>query len=180
VTLAGANFTGATSVQFGKASATFTVVSDTQINAQVPSGASTYPLTVTTPNGSALSIQPFETGPALTTVYGFCPSLFPYCPDGVLPNSLILGADGNFYGTTDWNTFVSTAFRITPGGAVTTLAANLFYPNRLFQASNSNIYGTTQNGGYLLAPTACNPDPETAAGCGTIFQFTATGTYTQL
>ncbi|MGA2589320.1 MAG: choice-of-anchor tandem repeat GloVer-containing protein [Bryobacteraceae bacterium] len=183
VTIAGANFTGATSVQFGNASATFTVVSDTQITAQVPSGASTYPLTVTTPNGSALSIQSFEIGPPLTTVYGFCPgnpSSFPYCADGVLPNSLILGADGNFYGTTDWNTLVSTAFRVTPGGALTTLAANLFYPNRLFQAGNGNIYGTSQQGGYLQAPTACNTDPEGATGCGTILQFTPTGTYTQL
>ena len=181
VTLTGANFTGATSVQFGNASAAFTVVSDAQINAQVPSGASTYPITVTTPNGSALSIPPFEIGPPLTTVYGFCPSSpFPYCPDGVNPNSLILGADGNFYGTTDWSIPNSTAFRITPAGALTTLATSLYYPNRLLQASNGNIYGTSQQGGYLVGFTKCNPDPEGASGCGTIFQFTPSGTYTQL
>ena len=181
VTLTGANFTGATSVQFGEASAAFRVVSDSQLDAQVPSGARTYPITVTTPNGSALSIPPFEIGPPLTTVYGFCPSSpFPYCPDGVNPNSLVLGADGNFYGTTDWSIPNSTAFRITPAGALTTLAGSLYYPNRLFQASNGNIYGTSQQGGYLVGLTKCNPDPESASGCGTIFQFTPSGTYTQL
>jgi uncharacterized repeat protein (TIGR03803 family) len=186
VTLAGANLTGATSVQFGTASAAFTVVSDSQINAEVPSVAGRYPLTVTTPNGSAVSIPPFEIGPPLSTIYGFCPSSpspFPYCPDGVNPNSLTRGSDGNFYGTTDWSIPNSTAFRITPGGTLTTLttlATSLYYPNRLFQASNGNIYGTSQQGGYFNAPTACNPDPEGASGCGAIFQFTPGGTYTQL
>jgi uncharacterized repeat protein (TIGR03803 family) len=183
VILTGANFTGTTSVQFGKVSATFTAVSDTQINAQVPNGTNAYPITVTTPNGAAVSIPPFEAGPTLSTLYDFCPanpSTFPYCPDGVSANSLILGADGNFYGTTNWSIPNSTAFRITPSGALTTLAANLSYPNALFQASNGNIYGTSQQGGYLTGLTECNSDPEGASGCGTIFQFSPNGTYTQL
>ena len=138
VTITGANFTGATSVQVGAAAAKFTVMSDTQINAQVPSGAGRYPLIVTTPDGSAVSVPPFETGLPLTTIYGFCPSSpFPNCPDGVNPNSLILGADGNFY-------------------------------------------GTSQQGGYFTAPTVCNPDPDGAKGCGTIFKLTPSGTFTQL
>jgi uncharacterized repeat protein (TIGR03803 family) len=181
VTLTGGNLTGATSVQFGKVDAAFTPVSDTQINVQVPSGAGTYPLIVTTPNGSAVSIPPFETGPPLTTLYGFCPgSPFPYCPDGVNPNSLILGADGNFYGTTDWSVPNSTVFRINSGGLLTTLGTNLSYPNKLFQASNGNIYGTSQQGGYLESPTVCNPDPEGASGCGTLFKIAPSGTITQL
>jgi uncharacterized repeat protein (TIGR03803 family) len=181
VTLTGANFNGATSVQFGTADAAFTVVSATQINAQVPTGAGTYPLIVTTPNGSAVSIPPFETGPPLTTLYSFCPSSpFPSCPDGVNPNSLILGADGNFYGTTDWSAPNSTIFRITSSGALTTLASYLYYPNQLFQASNGNFYGTSQQGGYFEAPTLCNPDPDSAGGCGTLFKLTPSGTYTQL
>jgi uncharacterized repeat protein (TIGR03803 family) len=181
VTITGTNFTGATSVQFGAPAAKFTVLSGTQINAEVPSGAGTYPLIVTTPDGSAVSVPPFETGLPLTTIYGFCPgSPFPNCPDGVNPNSLILGADGNFYGTTDWSVPNSTAFRITPGGTITTFAANLSYPNQLFQASDGNFYGTSQEGGYFTAPTACNPDPDGASGCGTIFKLTSGGTFTQL
>jgi len=181
VTLTGTNLTGATNVQFGKADAAFTVVSDTQIDAQVPPGADRYPIIVTTPNGNAISVPPFEIGPPLTTLYGFCPSSpFPYCPDGVNPNSLILGADGNFYGTTDWSFPNSTVFRITPAGALSTLDTNLYYPNQLFQASNGNIYGTSQQGGYFTSPTLCNPDPEGASGCGALFKIAPNGTLTQL
>lgn len=181
VTLTGTNLTGATNVQFGRADATFTVVSETQINAQVPSGAERYPIVVTTPNGNAISVPPFEIGPPLTTLYGFCASSpFPYCADGVSPNSLILGADGNFYGTTDWSVPNSTVFRITPAGALTTLGTNLYYPNQLFQASNGNIYGTSKQGGYFTSPTVCNPDPEGASGCGALFKIDPNGTLTQL
>ena len=181
VALAGTNFTGTTSVQFGKASAEFTVVSDTRINAEVPAGATMYPLTVTTPNGSAMSVPPFEIGPPLTTIYAFCPNgPFPNCPDGVTPNSLIMAADGNLYGTTDFNTIESTVFQLTPSGAITTLASNLYYPNQLFQAGNGNIYGTTYEGGYFKAPTVCNTEPETASGCGSIFRISPSGTYTEL
>jgi uncharacterized repeat protein (TIGR03803 family) len=159
------------------------VVSDTQIDATVPSGAGAYPLAVITANGIAVSIAPFEVGPPLTTIYGFCPfspSPFPNCPDGVNVNSLILGANGNLYGTTNFSGPESTVFQITPAGALTTLAANLWYPNRLFQSSNGNIYGTSQMGGYFTGGTACNPDPESAYGCGAIYQFTPSGTYSQL
>lgn len=54
VTLTGSGLTGATGVTFGTASATFTVVSDTQITAtSPPQSAGTVPVTVTTPSGNA-------------------------------------------------------------------------------------------------------------------------------
>src|SRR6185436_1151919 len=59
VTLNGTNFTGATSVRFNGALASFTVVSATLINTTVPAGATTGRITVTTPNGTATSATDF-------------------------------------------------------------------------------------------------------------------------
>jgi hypothetical protein len=61
ITLAGANFTGATQVRFnGTAAASFVVDSDSQIRAVVPSGATSGPLSVTAAGGTGASAASFE------------------------------------------------------------------------------------------------------------------------
>ncbi|MDZ7366953.1 MAG: discoidin domain-containing protein [candidate division KSB1 bacterium] len=60
VTIAGNFFTGATEVAFnGMAASNFTVVSNSQIRANVPTGASTGKITVTAPGGVATSASDF-------------------------------------------------------------------------------------------------------------------------
>lgn len=59
VTISGANFTGATAVKFNGTSASYTVNSASQITATVPSGATSGPISVTTPSGSATSSSSF-------------------------------------------------------------------------------------------------------------------------
>jgi hypothetical protein len=60
VTVTGSGFTGATSVSFGAFAATsFTVDSDTQITAVVPSGFAHAPIKVTTPSGTGKSATNF-------------------------------------------------------------------------------------------------------------------------
>ena len=63
VTITGTNFTGATAVAFGAVNAaTFAVVNATTITAQVPVGASTGKISVTTPQGTATSVADFFVG----------------------------------------------------------------------------------------------------------------------
>lgn len=73
---------------------------------------------------------------------------------------LFQGRDGNFYGTTvDGGPYENPggiAYRITPGGAETTLysfgasATDGTRPFTLLQASDGNLYGTTNSGGSAL------------------------------
>jgi uncharacterized repeat protein (TIGR03803 family) len=78
---------------------------------------------------------------------------------------LMQGSDGNFYGVT-----ISTAYRITPAGTLTTLfnlttgTGGPDYPNGIVQASDGSFYGTTFNGG---TSTNCSGE-----GCGIVFRFT--------
>ena len=53
VTITGSGFTGATEVDFGGASAHFTVDSDTEITVTSPPGSGTVHVTVVTPTGSS-------------------------------------------------------------------------------------------------------------------------------
>jgi len=60
VTILGTSLTGSTAVNFNGTPATFTVVSATEITAQVPSGATTGAVTVTTPSGTLSSNVAFR------------------------------------------------------------------------------------------------------------------------
>jgi hypothetical protein len=59
----GQGFTGTTSVSFNGTPATFTVASDTFLEATVPVGATTGYVTVTTPSGTLTSNVPFRVIP---------------------------------------------------------------------------------------------------------------------
>jgi hypothetical protein len=59
VTIPGTGLTRASAVRFNGASATFNVGSDTSLTAMVPSGATTGPISVTTPGGTATSRMSF-------------------------------------------------------------------------------------------------------------------------
>jgi uncharacterized repeat protein (TIGR03803 family) len=113
----------------------------------------------------------------LTTLHSFCS--LNLCTDGSAPylGALVQGADGDFYGSTPFGgtNHAGTIFKITPGGALTTLhtfdTTDGGGPNALVQGADGNFYGTTNYGG---TSEAC------PGGCGTVFTITPTGTLTTL
>jgi uncharacterized repeat protein (TIGR03803 family) len=129
-------------------------------------------------------------GGSLTTLYSFCAQ--PSCADGQAPvASLIQGADGNLYGTTNRGgtsaeclNGCGTVFKMTPQGKLTTLYSFCSQSNctdgsepyaALTQGTDGNFYGTTAQGG-AVGNGPCGG----FVGCGTIFKMTPTGVLTTL
>jgi uncharacterized repeat protein (TIGR03803 family) len=118
------------------------------------------------------------TGSVLTTLHTFA-----LTPDGADPlGALLLGSDGNLYGTTEYGGDIAgceipmgcgVVFKVTPGGSFTLLHAlatgeGLNPSAGLAQGSDGTLYGTTPNGGSNSACQAAN-------GCGTVFSIPSSG-----
>ena len=92
VTLAGTHFLGATDVRFNRVSAVeFEVVSGASIEAVVPPGATSGPISVVTPGGTAVSTEPFTVVPP-PTLTRFTPTTGPAGTRVTLTGTYFLGA----------------------------------------------------------------------------------------
>ena len=125
-------------------------------------------------NGTIYKIAPDGT---LTVLYAFSATDSNNVnADGAFPSgNLIVGSDGNFYGTTNYGGVngVGVLYRITPAGALATVYS--FTPANdnsdnfnggPVQGADGNFYGVTTVGG--------------ANGAGTIYQITPGGVLTTL
>jgi uncharacterized repeat protein (TIGR03803 family) len=115
---------------------------------------------------------------AFTSLYSFSASgTGSVTTNGAVPNALVLGSDGAFYGTTQQGGLgnAGTFFKFTVSGSFTQIysfnggapASNPITPNAaLVQGANGNFYGTSAFGG--------------SQGGGSIFEITNTGGVTVL
>ena len=98
---------------------------------------------------------------------------------GNIQPGLVMGSDGNIYGTTGGGgtNNVGTVFRISSSGTYTILYSfgdsptDGNGPEGLVEGYDSNFYGTTSQGG---TNTSC------VNGCGTVFRISPSGSYTSL
>ena len=121
VVLTGTNLTGATSVRFNGTSATFAVNGSTQITATAPSGATTGPIAVTTPGGTAASTGNF-TVIAAPTITSFAPTTGPAGTSVVITGTSLTGATAVNFNGSGAAYAVNSSTRITatvPPGATT-------------------------------------------------------------
>ena len=126
--------------------------------------------------GTVYRITPSGT---LTTLHSFCHQTA--CADGSYPNGgLVPATDGDLYGTTTFGGACAlpagcgTIFKITPGGALTTLYSFCSQSGctdgetpdaAMVQATDGNFYGTTNYGGAIVG--GCS----SGNGCGTVFSL---------
>jgi uncharacterized repeat protein (TIGR03803 family) len=151
----------------------------------------------TGPYGIGESVFNMSATGSITTVYPFCS--LPACADGSGPTGLVLGTDGNFYGTTSGGGANSTigcsgetaqscgtVFKLYPSGQLTTLYSFCSLANcadgsvpgsALVQGLDGNFYGSTRYGGTGTCP---NYDGFQPVGCGTLFKITPAGVLTTL
>jgi uncharacterized repeat protein (TIGR03803 family) len=127
-------------------------------------------------------IYRIATGGSFTVLYSF-PQLGEFNTSGLATNetganpraSLLLAADGNYYGTAYQGgaSGYGTVFRMTPAGSVSVVYSFGGTPRSggyplagLVQDASGALYGTTERGGHV--------------NTGSVFRLTTSGTYTLL
>ena len=125
-------------------------------------------------NSNSGTIFKMTLGGKLTTLYSFCPA-GGNCTDGQYPVGLVQASNGNFYGTTSNGGGVyngGTIFEISSAGKFKKLYTFCSRTNCVdgnyplsgpMQASNGNLYGTTNYGG--------------SQGTGAVYEITTAGVF---
>ena len=132
---------------------------------------------VTRPSPSyAGSVFKWQAG-IYTTLHDFVS--FPSSPEGYGPSTLMLGADGKFYGTTAYGGTGGAIFRVSSNGAFETLhsftgGGEGAFPNGpLVQTPDGAIFGTSSSGGAENAGTVFRMGPDLTVTVIHSFEFSA-------
>ncbi|GEM_PF-1074588 len=139
VTINGSNFTGASQVIFNGVAGTFSTISETEIRATVPAGASSGTISVITSGGTATSAGDFTvTPPPPPAVDSFSPSRGP-------AGTPVTVTGNNFLGATE------VAFNGAPGTSLTVLSNTQVRASVPTGATTGPIRVTTPGGEVTTA-----------------------------
>jgi hypothetical protein len=111
IEILGNGLTGTTKVMFGSGSASFTIVSDTNITAVVPASGTSGTVSVTTPSSTLKSKQIFKVLPVISS---FSPTSGPVGTQVTIAGSGLTGASKVTFGGVK-----ATAFTVNSGTQVT-------------------------------------------------------------
>src|SRR5205085_1790489 len=133
VTITGTNFLNASSVKFGGVDTTYVVNSATKITAPVPAGTGSAPnIKVTTPGGTATSVDSFMLTPPPPTITSFTPTSGPVGTSVAITGTNLTGASAVQFGGIDATTYsVDSPTQITatvPAGTVATPKIKVITP----------------------------------------------------
>ncbi len=161
VVITGSAFNGATAVTFNGVNSAFTVDSNTQITATLPSTASTGTISVTTPSGSVTSASSFTVNPI--SVGGTVSGSTSGC---VASNSATFTLTGNVGSVVQWESSINnfaTSGTIIPNTTTTLSVSNVttttYYRALVKSGSCSSIYSSVGilTTGAVTATTASLP-----------------------
>jgi hypothetical protein len=156
VTIAGLNFTGATAVSFNGVNATtFTVVSATSIKTNVPLGAKTGPISVTTPDGTGTSATNFT---VLSGISSFTP------PSGPVGTTVTINGSGFTTATAVKFGAVNASFTVDSDNKITTVVPAGAVTGRI-TVTATTVFASTTNFG--VSPRIDNFTPGNGAA-GTV------------
>src|SRR5438876_2503294 len=187
VTISGTNFTGATAVAFNGVSASFTVTSATTIQATVPTGATTGPLSVTTPGGTGTSANVFTVIVTLTvTKVGTGSGIVTSSPAGINCGATCSGSyssgtvvtliatpafDSMFAAWSGCDAVSGTTCTVTMGGA-RAVTASFTLKRFVLSVNETGLFGgtvTSSDGGINCGATC-----SAAYNSGAVVTLTAT------
>jgi uncharacterized repeat protein (TIGR03803 family) len=165
INILGQGFTGTTAVSFGGVNATkFTVVSDTYLTANVPTGGKTGTVTLVRPSGSLNSIQSFKVTPTISSIS---------------PTSGPIGTVVTIAGTG-----LTQTTKVTIGGVKATaftVKSDSSVTVTIPSACKTGKIAVTTSGGSATSPSTFNVTPTissfspSSGKVGTIVTITGTG-----
>lgn len=161
VTILGTRMTGATAVTFGGASATsFTVVSNSRIDAVVPSNAVTGPICIVTP-GPTVSFTGCSSGP-----FTMAPKVTSFSPTSGLPGASVTVSGTDLQGATTvrFNGVAASSFTVNGAGTSITTAV----PNGASSGpiSVTTPFGTATTTSSFVVPPVITSFTPLRAGIG--------------
>jgi large repetitive protein len=165
VTITGQHFSGTSTVKFNATSASFTVNSDTQITATVPTGATTGKITVTNSVGSGVSASSF-TVIAAPTVSSFTPTAG---VGGVSGTSVTINGS-KFTGATAvaFNGTPATTFAVVSDTKITATVPSGATTGKISVTSPGGTGSSVANFTVYVQPVVSGMTPSTNQAGGTV------------